>query len=70
MDAEQPSLSNEARCLLILRHPSHQDGCVIGWRNDSCWVWFDVSASPLTDSPVLSALLQQCVSCLVKTGLP
>lgn len=69
-DAKQPSLSNEARCLLILRHASHQDGRVMGWGNDSCRVWFDVIAGPLTDSPVLSASLQQCVSYLVKAGLP
>jgi hypothetical protein len=43
-----------------------QDGHLMGWGNDSCWVWFDVSAGPLTDSPVLSASLQWHASCLGK----
>lgn len=43
-----------------------QDSRVMGWGSDSCRVWFDVSAGPLTDSPVLSALLQQFASCLGK----
>lgn len=64
---EQPSLPE---CLLILRHALCQDGCVMGRGNDSCQFWFDVSAGPLTDSPVLSASLQSCVSCLGKAGLP
>lgn len=67
---EQLSLSDEAKCPLTLRHGLCQDGRVMGWGNDSCRAWFDVSAGPLTDSPVLSALLQQCASCLVKAGLP
>lgn len=45
-----------------------QDGRVMGWRNDSCRIWFDVSAGPLTDSPVLSALLQWYASCLVEAS--
>lgn len=67
---EQLSLSDEAECLLTLTHGLRQDGRVTGWGNDSCRVWFDVSAGPLTYSPVLSALLQQCASCLVKASLP
>ena len=55
--SEQPCISDKAECLLSHRHALRQDGRVMGWGNDSCRVWFDVSAGPLTDSPVLSASL-------------